>query len=785
MSLSLFRLFNGFICGTFIASTSCYAMEENVTADFKVTKGPSTTILKPSCEPLPTYNQAMRKALQTPVHSLLNLEPLYRLGLSGHGQIGAVIEPGGFAYIPPGMSGVILNSIDNYGEIDDHASMVAQVVGSQIPGIGIAPGARVFLGSPPSTLDGKTAFTYTDVVKLAIRAGAKAINFSFKQYSKKPFFKKEEKEGKQKGVDYDFTSAIQYALRRGIPVFTSGGNHAEDLETTKDLQDIIKKAKVYNEELLVIAGGFEYLDEVFGREEIVFASDSARVNSKDFPLKRLMMTGPYKVKVYRHESMEDRKKQLLVFRKRVDAEEFRHMWVKGLLTVLLNLASEDISNEDLELIKSKLARFENLFDADDISFTRDDCEFFVDQSKRTDFPLFLRKEFRKFACNFLSLRVDLLTSDETPPSAVSAEERHRLEENRKKLSPIYDPAKVNGEFEKYIMAIGKDERPIDHAFSLETVCGTSYSSPALMSVFLLLNEYSEREGSLLEAEDILACMRSSAWKKPYADVGEDLAWYGCGVVDGSKALKTCQLLLEARKLSQQHQYKESLKSWKNFLKELKGHAKRKYILELTQAFKSSITYQELHATEKEPALEEFYKEYLSFWPQAYESHLEDKIKAFMLFESGKDEEMRILLKQMNKKTEHIEQRKNLVEEVLSTFLNKKDCPLSRSFMPVEKRFDLWFDSFTKNELTTINLSLEVCGASSPFSTLLNEIEKGWTDIEKLNFENVFNQRDADTFLSTIMGLPKKMERFSLSNELRFKLDGYVERAKKIKEKLQI
>ena len=282
MSLSFFRLFNGFICGIFIASTSCYAMEENVTANFKVTKGPSTPILKPSCEPLPTYNQVMRKSLQTPVQSLLNLEPLYRLGLSGHGQIGEVIGLGSFAYTPPGMSGVILNSIDNYSKIDDHASKIAQVVGSQIPGIGIAPGARVFLGSSPAILDGKTAFTNTDVVKLAIRAGAKAINLSCWQKSGNPFFKKEKKEDKQKGADYDFINAIRYALRRRIPVFIPGGNDAEDLKTTKFLQEIIQSTQISNKELLVIAGGFKYPDETFGREEIIFASNSARVNSKDF-----------------------------------------------------------------------------------------------------------------------------------------------------------------------------------------------------------------------------------------------------------------------------------------------------------------------------------------------------------------------------------------------------------------------------------------------------------------------------------------------------------------------
>lgn len=788
MSGDLFRLFKILMCGTFIVSANAHAMEEE-SNDFKIeilgASSPSNKV-KPFCDPLPREDQSVLNPLQTPVSSLMNLAPLYNQGLSGNKQIAAVIE-GGFVHTPPGMAGVILNSIESY-QNGEHASMVAQVVASRVRGIGIVPGAQIFMGGSHSTLNGDIAVTYTDAVKLAIRAGAKAINLSFKQFQNHWFLKKEG----NKGADYDFTGAIEYALQCGIPVFTSGGNNREDLENTRHLKDIIKGASIYNDNLLVIAGGFGYPDEVFGRDDVVFAEESARVTGKSH-LKKLMITAPYKVKVYQHESTEDRKKQLLAFRKRLDAEEFRDMWVKDLSTFLDATNLEEIKIEDINLIKDKLI----VFNQDSAGLTNDAYKFFIEQSKRTDLPSSLRKELEKFGRNFIDLYIDLLTDDETKPSAISIEEHRKL---AKESSQSYDPRKLNGILEEYILGDEEDKLVTD-SFSIQTVHGTSFSSPALMSVFLLLNEFSEREGSLLDAEDILNCMRGTAWEKPYADTGEDLAWYGCGVVDGGKALQACQLLLGARRLSEEKSFDKSLESWKAFLKMVKGHAKSTYILEIANAFKSLETYQEASpATQKESILEEFYKEYLFFWPQLYENHSEERTKAFMLYEEGREEECFDLLIQM--RDNNGDDTGNVgAEEALFSLLNKKRRPTYQSFHPANEKFNLWMESFTENDLTEhtsitgekgtffskgrkkkTGLSMDIRNGLNLFTDLLNEVDKTWADYAKFNFENVFDRVDASMFLDTINDLQENLQQFIIPEKLCLKLEGHVARAKIEKEK---
>ncbi len=573
----------------------------------------------------------------------------------------------------------------------------------------------------------------------------------------------------------------------------AGGNDEEDLANNPYLKSIIEGSAFYNEELLIIAGGFDYLDEVFDREDIIYANSSARVASEDFNLRRVMLTGPYKVKVYQYESIEDRKKKLLEYRKHLDAEEFRRIWIEDLFAFLDRLRLSEIEEKDRELIKRKLSAFAQLFKRNhELSFSLGDCQSFIELSKRDDFPIPLRKELEKFGRNFLSLSIDLLTTDPAKASEVPPEERQRLEKLR---NSGYNLAKANGDFERAIMVFGKDQRPAEHVFSLKTTRGTSFSSPALMSVFLLLNEHNEREGNHLTAEDILRCMRASAWQKPYADKAEDLAWYGAGVIDGGKALELCQLLIKARKQSLQSQFMESLNAWKALMQTLKGHAKGNYILEIAHVFKSSSAYQEIHLSKQEKALAEFYRELLSLWPALYPNHLEDRLEAFMSFERNKP-----IWPILSKIREAIPSRETLVEmATLIPYANERERFVYRSFITAYRRFESWLDSFIESELkffkshkgpygelfleeslvrpNKADLPLDIREGYAIVTHLTKEIRNTWEDFEKLNLKDTIDSMDREMFLDTILALPEKLKSFSLPGDLSDQLKRHIERAK--------
>ncbi|MDP1724288.1 MAG: S8/S53 family peptidase [Alphaproteobacteria bacterium] len=246
----------------------------------------------PTCDVLPVCSAngvTIAPELTTPVQSLLNLAPVYQEGLSGLNQIGAVIEFGKPEVTPPGLHGVVLNIIES--KLCEHPSMVSQVVSSRIKGIGIAPNARLFLGTKNSIIDGMKVTGIEDAIKLAIRAGAKAVNLSIKE---KDFIF-----GEKDSLSADFLNGVRYALKYDIPVFIAAGNDKEILEESLFFKDIIEIESLSKDSLIVFATGFDYPNEAFDRDDLYFSSSySARITSCNPGLKRHVLTAPSRVSAY-------------------------------------------------------------------------------------------------------------------------------------------------------------------------------------------------------------------------------------------------------------------------------------------------------------------------------------------------------------------------------------------------------------------------------------------------------------------------------------------------------
>ena len=254
----------------------------------------------PVCDPLPE-EFGVAGVLTTPATSLMNLAPLYTEELSGDGQLAAVIEHKGISHIPSDLEGKVVNSLTplKRQSSSDHQASVARVIASQSPK-SIAPNAQLFLGAPQAQIDKHSIVGIADAIKLAIRKGANAINLSISQVDKKKVRAKFEAGdirfiGHKEGADKEFLEGISFALGQGVPVFIAGGNDKEELDNDPFIADIIKTTKLdSNSDLLVFAGGFNYPEEAFDRNDLYFAEWSARCGSgSDYS--RYLITGPYKV----------------------------------------------------------------------------------------------------------------------------------------------------------------------------------------------------------------------------------------------------------------------------------------------------------------------------------------------------------------------------------------------------------------------------------------------------------------------------------------------------------
>lgn len=561
----------------------------------------------PSCDPLPLplcsdRTVTIASELTTPVQSLLNLAPLYQEGLSGLNQIGAVIEFGKFDVAPSGLYGVVLNIVESKLEskLCEHASMVSQVVSSRIKGIGIAPNARLFLGVPNSIIDGMKVAGIEDAIKLAIRAGAKAINLSIKE---KGFIF-----GEKYSLSTDFLNGVRYAFKCNIPVFTSAGNKKEILEESLFFKEIVEIEELSKDSLLIFATGFDYPNEAFDRDDLYFSSDSARITSCNPGLKRHVLTAPYRVSIYCKDNLHE-----------------------------------------------------------------------------------------------------------------------------------------------------KDQ------FLLKSIDGTSFASPALMGIYLLLSEFSERVGHLLTSADIIACMRATAWKKEAYKENEEEVWYGSGVVDAGKALEACKLLVSARKLASEERFEESLVVWKEYLSILNYHVRLDYFLELKDIAKKCMQSND------------FYEQFLSFWLYFYEGQFKDREQAFQLFEEEKYDECRQFVNKIVREAKE----KNTIEIVLHDLIDLKMRDDYLVFRYVLEEFNFWLDSFVtceKNEIVVPNyrgpfnfekgasifqLSMDVRNGINIFTKLLNVIEnlvgKRWFE----NCDDVVVQIAKER----IEGLPKKLEQFEMPADL--------------------
>lgn len=193
--------------------------------------------------------------LPHPSHSILGLDELDRRGLTGAGQVIGVIEAARQSHVPPGLEGQILNNIEvsrDDKERSEHMSTVSQVVASQVPGVGFAPGAKLVQATDQSKTEGVILVDTADAIKWVIGRRATAINLSIRNQPRKKIHRHDNGTGK---IAYEDMEGIRYALKRGVPVFFAAGNDQEDIGRDIFLQSIWEQVKDCNPHLFFFRWG--------------------------------------------------------------------------------------------------------------------------------------------------------------------------------------------------------------------------------------------------------------------------------------------------------------------------------------------------------------------------------------------------------------------------------------------------------------------------------------------------------------------------------------------------
>ena len=422
----------------------------------------------PSCDSLVAEKDgALHPKIKTPSKTVMGLDDLYKLGLSGKGVRVGVVDTSGTLCNMPGLLGAIITLPEtgyNIHPISFHWMEVSQVIASQQTDdsgcyIGFAPNAEVVFGV------GK-GVGIVDTVKRVIRQGAVCLNLSIalsveNPNSPWPLTDFESDDPLTKGDPTDnLVEAINFAIDRKIPVFLAGGNDKEVLGEDPFLTKLLKRC-FYNP-LLQIVFGWEPRDEVFFRDDIQFAKDSARGSDKYPNLLRFALSCPYSASVIE-----------------IDFD-------KTFPDLQRNMESRKDEKKDKERDEKRKKAYKEAYEKDSILFTR------------------------------------------------------------------------------------------------ANVSGTSFSAPALASIYALLYEYAnegENKGKL-QPEDIMACLQGTAYMPTLeVDDGQEHAWFGSGIPDCGRARLTIDDIAKARLYADKKDFANAALMWQRVITDLKDFALPSHIFE--------------------------------------------------------------------------------------------------------------------------------------------------------------------------------------------------------------
>lgn len=718
--------------------------------------------------------------LPHPSHSILGLDELDRRGLTGAGQVIGVIEAARQSHVPPGLEGQILNNIEvsrDDKERSEHMSTVSQVVASQVPGVGFAPGAKLVQATDQSKTEGVILVDTADAIKWVIGRRATAINLSIRNQPRKKIHRHDNGTGK---IAYEDMEGIRYALKRGVPVFFAAGNDQEDIGRDIFLQSIWEQVKDCNPHLFFFVGGYEYCEPVFERDEIRFAKTSAFAQGTKGP-SRHFVTGPFQVEAEHFVSVEERKKRLGGFRLRFDAFELKEIWIRELKEAL-----ERLSDQDLEaVIYPLLSQLEESF----VSFFDDEKNYknyiwVLDKLEEKGKGTPLKDELEKTKLRFLTLAQAHL--DDT--KSVEASELAKI-----KRPEGYDPREVKVCFEEDILAIDlATGKPKEVVFEEQSVNGTSFASPAVASVYLRLHQFADqvnadKETPLLTPDDIAVCMKAAAYLPPTKDQEK----FGCGVVDGGAALALCERMVEARSAAE-GRFEDALEMWEDVFQFLGQHLLPQYFFEVLQGLKLQDMFGYEDSRDRAWNI---CKGLLDYYPTFFDSHAAERLNVVSLLLEGKYEECKRALGEMFDSS----LREENVDSAFEAYLlyQPQVSWVYGHFSPSYHQFETWFDSFLTCEREEVKegtdeegdivigrnlflkqkskLSLDTREGRSLLDHLLQEIQEGFERFD------TFDEGERWQFLWDLDRLKGKLEHVDLSEDIAEQVSEFSEKASQLEE----
>ncbi len=700
--------------------------------------------------------------LAYPAKDGLNLNSLDKMNLKGSGQILGVVDSGVGKHLPGSLQGKVVNDTSSIINADDvegsHGVMVAQVAVSKHAGL--APDAKVFLGSDQIKIADAILVDIPDAIKFAIRNGADAINLSImsldkdKRSSSRPSSKR--REGK---ATYAFLEGIEYALDKGIPVFIAAGNDKEEIDG-KVLKSICERAETTKHpELLFIVGGFDYKSEIFARKDVTFAEHSGRAKSEN-DYSKFLVVGPYKIKVEKFLSIEDRKKELHEFRVACDAPKFIRNWTQDLqnalelannpeLTARISPLLTQLEEQQLYLAnyKNNAAKKQMLKEIEEELKKLGDARLYTS----------IGKKILGFHQNLGTLKLEFMTGE----MHIDPRERLKIAPQR----PGFAPDKVNGIFEEGIMHIhrGSDGTQIlpEIAFELVEVEGTSFSSPAVASVYLRLNQY-RKTAVFLNPEDIAVSMKATAYKKAVFEEGEEPGWYGCGVIDAGAAFKLCEKIAQARLSFARGEYLLSVDYWMNIFDTIAPRypLPANYYFEILEAYKATGQYKRAEGNSRQALLRSFLEKVLAYYPTYYATHAQDRLEGILLYELGKYEECKA---KFNNILDEINRSENKTDD---NGLDRTIFDKARWFgvlLESDKQMSLWFKGFLTFEKTSVEEDPN--GAKIAFLTSSSSREKARYSIRIRNGDKILQNllTNIDEGLNTQYNSLTPLEKWILLN----------------------
>lgn len=226
-------------------------------------------------------------------------------------------------------------------------------------------------------------------------------------------------------------------------------------------------------------------------------------------------------------------------------------------------------------------------------------------------------------------------------------------------------------------------------FTQVNVQGTSFSAPALASMYALLHEYALSKGKL-NSEDIMACMQGTAYM-PVLEIGygQEYAWFGSGIPNGGAAILVMDDIANARLCFERKDFHQTVELWKKIFATLRGFSRPGHVEEAIEA-----------CTKASEDCAVFLQSIVGYWPSVYPNHLQDRLQSFRFFVNEQSDEFFNQLSFIHANTKKPVFSYETLEYGLVKALNKKLRPYLIAIEHHE-RIKIWEESFLSNEIAAI------------------------------------------------------------------------------------